>query len=49
MTKNSHVDEKISAQVLSELKQYFGDLVIGRGRKHIFGGANITIYRRQKN
>ena len=46
--KISHVDENIVAQVLGELKDNFGYLVISRRKKHIFLGMKINIREDKK-
>ena len=46
--KLSHKSEKVVTDVLEEIKQHFGDLVIARGRKHDFLGMDIEFIKENR-
>ena len=41
--KVSHEDPNVVTEVLEEIKKYFGEITISRGKKHDFLGMNITL------
>ena len=41
--KISHTDELVGTEVISVMKNVFGDLTITRSKKHTFLGMNIEI------
>ena len=41
--KVSHMEAKVVEDSINNLKNHFGELVVTRGKKHIFWGTNINI------
>ena len=46
--KLSHVDTNVVTDIIEEIKNHFGDLVISRGDTHDFLGINIKIMKDKK-
>ena len=42
-SKLSHENPNVVTDVLEEIKKYFGNITISRGKKHGFLGINITL------